>query len=64
MFRVGYRVKSSPYGRRTEKEFCSFASAMFYFLQKFHEAVPDLRLEVVESESLEGSSCNDASDDK
>lgn len=53
MFRVSYRVPGSPYGRRNEKEFFAFASALLYFLQKFHEDFPELRLEVLPNESLD-----------
>lgn len=62
MFRVSYRVPSSRYGRRTERGFVTYASAQFFFLQKFHEGVPDLRLEVLSSEVLDDVSCIDESE--
>lgn len=53
MFRVSYRCPGSHYERRTVKEFSSFASAQLYFLLKFHDSYPELRLEVVSDSELE-----------
>lgn len=51
MFRVSYRY--GKFNNRRHKDFCAFASALMYFLQKFHEERPDLRLSVVYDESLD-----------
>ena len=62
MFRVGYRCPRSQYNRRTEKEFCAYASAQLYFLQKFHAGLPELRLEVISDSALEDVSDSDESE--
>lgn len=51
LFRVSY-----TYGRFNDfrrKDFCSYASAQLYFLQKLQEGRPSLRLSVLSSESLD-----------
>ena len=51
MFRVSYRY--GKFNDSRHKDFCAFASALMYFLQKFHEGRPYLQLSVVYDESLD-----------
>lgn len=51
MFRVSY--VSGKFEDRRHKDFASFASAQYYFLAKFREERPGLRLSVLPSEIVD-----------
>lgn len=51
MFRVSYL--SGKFNDRRHKDFTAYASAQLYFLQKYHEDRPGLRLSVVPEEVVE-----------
>lgn len=59
MFCVSYLA--GRFNDRKEKWFSAYASALLYFLQKFHEERPGLRMDVCYGEALDPVS--DSSDE-
>lgn len=61
MFRVSY--VSGKFEDRRHKDFSSFASAQYYFLAKFHEERPGLRLSVLPPDPIDRIELERQSDD-